>query len=176
MSLDMDTTRRHAVKGAALAAIAAATTPLDSLAQQGSPEPVGADEQAVGTVLMQMAKGFAMRDADMAATVYAKDAEWLNAFGDWVVGREAIHAKLTELFSRESGFDSGENVGEPSGSVRIISNDAAVGWTYQEIANQQVGENEVIPLRKNHSLAVLNRTGGDWLIAAHMFMDENIIE
>ncbi|HWV23009.1 MAG TPA: SgcJ/EcaC family oxidoreductase, partial [Thermomicrobiales bacterium] len=114
-------------------------------------------------------------DPDAGAAVYTENAEWLNAFGDWVQGRENIRAKLTELFASDE-FAAGTIVGQPSGSVTVLTDSTAVGWTYQEIEDQQVaGSDETIPLRKNHSLAVLVKEGDQWLIAAHMFMDENII-
>jgi uncharacterized protein (TIGR02246 family) len=177
MSFDLNATRRHAMSAGAAAALALAIGPTLARAQDATPEAAGhPEEEAVGEVLMQMATGFAMRDADIAAAVYTEDAEWINAFGDWVVGRENIHAKLSDLFSTEE-FDAGQPVGEPTGSVRVFSDDAAVGWTYQEIEGQQVAETgEVIPLRKNHSLAVFSKTEAGWLITAHMFMDENITE
>lgn len=176
MSFEANATRRRALKAAAGTIIAANAAPQMAGAQEASPEPVSPEEGAIGQVLMQMGAGFATRDADMAASVYTDDAEWLNAFGDWIVGREQIHAKLVELFNSDE-FDAGQIVGEPSGSLRILNETTAVGWTYQEIADQQVvGTGEVIPLRKNHSLAVLVKTEGTWLITAHMFMDENIVE
>lgn len=174
MSFEANTTRRRALKAAAGTIIAANAAPQMAGAQEASPEPVSPEEAAIGQVLMQMGAGFATHDADMAAAVYTDDAEWLNAFGEWVVGREQIHAKLVELFS---GEEFGQTVGEPSGSVRILTETTAVGWSYQEIANQKVaGTGAVIPLRKNHSLAVLVKTEGTWLISAHIFMDENIVE
>jgi len=32
----------------------------------------------------------ALLDSDAGAAVYTDDAEWINAFGDWVQGRENI--------------------------------------------------------------------------------------
>ena len=168
--------RRTAVSGIAVAALAGGLAPSVA-AQEASPAPGGSPEEAaVGQTLMQMAMAFAQRDADAAASVYTEDVEWLNAFGDWVTGRENVHAKLAELFSTEE-FDAGRIVGEPTGSVRIIGEDTAVGWTYQEIEEQQIVDTDkTIPLRKNHSLAVLVKRDDAWLITAHMFMDENITE
>src|SRR5699024_275514 len=106
---------------------------------------------------------------------YTENAEWLNAFGDRVEGRENIHAKLNDLFASEE-FGAGQNVGQPDGSVTVLTDTTAVGWTYEEIKDQQVADSdEVIPLHNNHSLAVLVKEDGEWLIAAHMFMDENIV-
>ncbi|HKJ30229.1 MAG TPA: hypothetical protein VKA34_00310 [Balneolales bacterium] len=48
---------------------------------------IASTKKAVGSVLEQMGKGFAIENADTAAGVYSDHAQWLNAFGDWRVGR-----------------------------------------------------------------------------------------
>lgn len=175
MTSNLFTSRRHVMAAAAALTMGGTMMPLLAAAQDATPDAPSSEEEAVGMVLFQMAGGFATRDADMAASVYTDDAEWINAFGDRAVGQEAIHEKLTEVFASEE-FGAGEIVGEPGGSVRLITDDTAVGWTYQEIEGQiDRGGNE-IPLRKNHSLAVLVKQDSEWLITAHMFMDENIVE
>lgn len=166
--------RRDVLQTAAMLGIAGTLASTTARAQDASPA-ASPEEEAVGNVLFTMAMGFATRDANMAASVYTEDAEWINAFGDTATGREEIRAKLADVFSTEE-FDAGQIVGEPDGSVRILTADTAVGWTYQEIEGQVDRGGNVIPLRKNHSLAVLVKQGDDWLITAHMFMDENIVE
>lgn len=129
-------------------------------------------EEAVGEVMFAFAKAFASCAAAGATKLYIDDAEWLNAFGDWAQGRKAIAAKLEEIFSAPD-FTAGKSVGKPTGSVLLLRPDIAVGWTYQEIAGQRViGTGAPVGLRRNHSLLVLTKEQGQWLIAAQMFMDE----
>ena len=79
---------------------------------------------------------------------------------------------LADLFTTEEF-----SAGQPTGSVRALSDTTALAWTYQEIKGQVIaGTDDAIPLRKNHSLAVLDNVHGEWLITAHMWMDENITE
>ncbi|NGP89644.1 YybH family protein [Fodinibius halophilus] len=130
------------------------------------------EKEAVGKVLGIMAEGFAKRDAEMASSIYSSEAQWLNAFGDWREGQEAIQEKLKKLFS-SSEFNSGEMVGEPTGKVRILKPDVAVAWTYQEIKGQKYPNGDEVPLRKNHSLLLLLKKDSEWIVEAQIFMDEN---
>lgn len=84
-----------------------------------------------------MAMAFAKRGLDTAAAVYTEDAEWINAFGDKETGRDNIRDKLADLLSNEQ-FTAGETVGKPTGSVTILTDTTAVGWTYQEIEGQKI--------------------------------------
>lgn len=176
MTPPLNATRRQVMIGATALFAAGSLPSVAASAQHATPDavPPSPEEEAVGEALIQMATGFAMRDADLAASIYTDNAEWINAFGDTAVGREAIHAKLQEVFATDE-FGAGELSGEPTGSVRILTDDTAVGWTYQEIEGQIDRGGIEIPLRKNHSLAVFIKQDGAWLITAHMFMDENII-
>ncbi|MEL7835274.1 SgcJ/EcaC family oxidoreductase [Fodinibius sp. Rm-B-1B1-1] len=130
------------------------------------------EKEAVGKVLGVMAEGFAKRDAEMASSIYSSEAQWLNAFGDWREGKEAIRKKLTKLFS-SSEFNSGEMVGEPTGKIRILKPNVAVAWTYQEIKGQKYPNGDEVLLRKNHSLLLLLKKDGEWIVEAQIFMDEN---
>ena len=129
-------------------------------------------KEAVGSVLQTMGKGFAIQNADTVASIYTDNAQWLNAFGDWRVGRIAIRNKLDSVFA-SSGFSSGKTVGKPTAKIKVINPNLAIGWTYKEIKNQRItGTNKVIPLRRDHSLSVIVKRNGKWKVVAQIFMDE----
>ncbi len=128
-----------------------------------------ADEAAIGELLMKLAKGF--RDLDVRALedIYAEDADWTNAFGRTCHGREEILAFLRRLFA-EPRFAAGELVGKPQASIRFLDDNVAVVKTYIERRGQETVEGEVLN-RRNHSLKVLQKSDGRWLIVSEMYMD-----
>jgi uncharacterized protein (TIGR02246 family) len=129
-----------------------------------------ADEAAIGELLMTLASGFRELDASRLENMYADDADWTNAFGTSRHGREAIIAYLKELFS-DPRFRAGKLIGQPQVSMRFVGDDVAVVKTYIEREGQQkVGGGE-LPVRRNHSLKVLVKRDGRWLILSEMYMD-----
>ena len=150
--------------------VAAQSTPG---ADDATPDAPRGEEEAVGEVLFTVAAAFAQRDTSFLAGLYTEDAEWINAFGDQATGEDEIIAKLDEVFAAEE-VQAGEPVGEPTGSVRVLTPDVAVGWTYSEIEGQLFPDtNDVMPLRQTHSLVVLIKEDDTWRITAQVFMDEN---
>jgi len=114
---------------------------------------------------------FRTRNADLLRDVYAADADWTNAFGTTLSGRDAILSYLSGLFADEH-FAAGQLIGTPQVSVRAVTPDVVVTKTFVEIAGQQTADGKTLPIRRNHSLKVLARQGdGRWLIVSEMYMD-----
>jgi uncharacterized protein (TIGR02246 family) len=128
------------------------------------------DEAAIGQVLMALGGAFRELDADAAAPLYTDDADWVNAFGTRVDGRNEIVAYLRTLFADER-FAAGKPVGPPQASIRFIADDVAVARTYIEREGQRTVEGETLPVRRNHSMKVLVKRDGRWLIASDIYMD-----
>jgi uncharacterized protein (TIGR02246 family) len=129
-----------------------------------------ADEAAIGELLMKLAKGFRDLDVRPLEDIYVEDADWTNAFGRTCHGREEILAYLRRLFA-EPRFAAGEVVGEPQASIRFLDDgDVAVVKTYVERRGQETVEGKVLN-RRNHSLKVLQKRDGRWLIVSEMYMD-----
>jgi uncharacterized protein (TIGR02246 family) len=59
---------------------------------------VGPDRVAVEVVIETWNEGWRTKDPDLAAQGYSADADWINAFGMRERGREAIAARLKEVF------------------------------------------------------------------------------
>jgi uncharacterized protein (TIGR02246 family) len=128
------------------------------------------DQAAVGEVLMKLAAGFRGLDASGLDEIYADDADWTNAFGTTKHGRDEIVAYLEVLFADEH-FGAGRLVGPPQVSVRFLGDDVAVVKTYIEREGQETVAGAQLPIRRNHSLKVLERRHGRWLIVSEMYMD-----
>lgn len=129
------------------------------------------EEAAVGEVLATLGRGFATNDAQGLEALYAADADWTNAFGTSVHGRDAIVGYLRTLFA-DARFEAGRMVGEPQAWIRFLGDGAvAVARTYVEREGQRTIEGGELPTRHNHSLKVLEKRGGNWLIVSEMYMD-----
>ncbi|WP_434986112.1 YybH family protein [Vreelandella zhaodongensis] len=78
-----------------------------------------ADQKAIETLLMTQLQGFADRDAASMSDIYTEDADWTNAFGRTITGRDAIISYLGELFA-DSHFSDNSMAGQPEISVRTV--------------------------------------------------------
>jgi uncharacterized protein (TIGR02246 family) len=132
-----------------------------------SPE---ADQAAIGEVLFRLAEGFRELDASKFESVYVEDADWTNAFGTVLHGRDSIVSYLRDLFA-DSHFAAGKPISPPQASIRFASAEVAVVKTYIEREGQQTADGGQLPVRRNHSLKVLVKRDGRWLILADMYMD-----
>ncbi|MFC7367461.1 YybH family protein [Vreelandella zhaodongensis] len=130
-----------------------------------------ADQKAIETLLMTQLQGFADRDAASMSDIYTEDADWTNAFGRTITGRDAIISYLGELFA-DSHFSDNSMAGQPEISVRTVGEDAVAVKVYTQIEGQRTIEGNVLPTRHNYSLKLLGRqSDGSWKIVSELFMD-----
>lgn len=130
-----------------------------------------ADEAAIEATMMTLLRAFEARDAEPLREVYADDADWTNAFGTTLQGRDAIVEYLDGLFN-DPNFAAGELVGPPEVSARPVGEGAVIVRVYQEIEGQRSAEGDTLPVRRNHSMRVLERQpDGAWLIVSELYMD-----
>jgi uncharacterized protein (TIGR02246 family) len=124
----------------------------------------------IGKVLQVLGTSFRMRDARPLVGIYAEDADWTNAFGTTLKGRQQIVDYLTGLFA-DPHFGAGQ-AGPPQVSIRLVTSDVVVVKTYIEIEGQQALDGTSLPTRRNHSLKVMQRQPeGEWLIVSDIYMD-----
>lgn len=129
------------------------------------------EEQAIGEVLMRLARAFAGCDASGLDTIYAEDADWTNAFGTRRHGRDRIVSYLETLFA-DARFGAGRLVGQPEASIRFVGDGTvAIVCTYVEREGQQTREGSELAVRRNHSLKVLEKRDARWQIISEMYMD-----
>lgn len=132
---------------------------------------IAKEESAIGDVLMELGRGFAANNASGLGPLYAEDADWTNAFGTSLHGRDAIIRYLEKLFA-DGRFKAGRMVGKPQASIRFAARGTvAIAKTYVEREGQQTVEGGELPVRRNHSLKVLEKRAGRWLIVSEMYMD-----
>lgn len=126
---------------------------------------------SIGEVLLRLKMAFGERDANALGDLYLEDADWTNAFGTTLHGRDAIVSYTKGLLADEN-FAAGRPVGPPQVAMRFVTSDVAVVKVYMEIQGQQTTEGAVMPPRRNHSLKVLRRQrDGRWLIVSEIYMD-----
>ncbi len=129
------------------------------------------DEAEIGKVLEKLYQGFAERDAEGMREVYVEDADWTNAFGRTLKGRDAIVDYLKELFA-DPNFAQGKLVKAPEVSIRPVGADTAAAKVYTEIAGQRTTDGGTLPVRRNHSLKLIGRQrDGSWKIISEIYMD-----
>jgi len=129
------------------------------------------DATAIGQTLRTLQVAFRTRKADLLSDVYVDDADWTNAFGTTLSGRDAIVDYLRGLFA-DPHFAAGQMINPPQVAIRPVIDDVVVVKIYTEIAGQQTVDGHDLPVRRNHSLKVLARQNdGRWLIVSEMYMD-----
>jgi uncharacterized protein (TIGR02246 family) len=104
---------------------------------------------AIGNVMQVLGTSFRTRDARPLAGIYAEDADWTNAFGTTLKGRQQIVDYLTGLFA-DPHFGAGQ-AGRPQVSIRAVTSDVVVVKTYTEIEGQQAVDGTTLSTRRNHS-------------------------
>ena len=129
-----------------------------------------ADAEMIGQTLLALAEGFRTRDADAMRGLYVDDADWTDACGATLSGRDAIVDHLRRLFA-DAKFRAGNTVGRPRMQLRLVGSDVVVAKTYAEVRDEE--EAGGAPrLRRTHSMKVLaKQPDGSWKIESEMFMD-----
>ncbi|MDN2566846.1 SgcJ/EcaC family oxidoreductase [Aquibium sp. A9E412] len=67
------------------------------------------EQNPIEALLKTQYRAFAARDAEAMRGIYAEDADWTNAFGRSLSGRDAIVAYLGELFA-DPNFSDGDTL------------------------------------------------------------------
>jgi len=137
-----------------------------------APGPVMAQEQeraAVDAVIETWNQGWRVKDADLAASGYAEDAEWINAFGMREHGRKAIAARLHEIFALPFVMNATSQVANQE--VRFVQPDVAVVITKIEREGQTTSSGEELGVRHTSHQRVLHKRDGTWRIVSHLISD-----
>lgn len=165
--------RARGLLAAACLALAATLPPAhaDTTAKPTQQDIVQSEQNPIEALLKTQYRAFAARDAEAMRGIYAEDADWTNAFGRSLSGRDAIVAYLGELFA-DPNFSDGEMLGEPQVSVRSVGDDAVAVKIYTRIKGQKTVDGDTLPVRHNHSLKLIGRQDdGSWKIVSEMYMD-----
>lgn len=129
------------------------------------------DQAAIGDVMMALLGGFAGRDVGALADAYAQDADWVNAFGTALTGRDAILSYLRGLFA-DANFDAGRIVAPPESRLRRLSDTVVAVSVHLQVRDQGLVGGGSITLRDNRSLHILQKErDGRWRIVSEIYMD-----
>jgi uncharacterized protein (TIGR02246 family) len=145
---------------------------MDSVPSLPTPPPSRAvDEEQIVQALIALAMAFATFNAEGLRALYTPDADWIDASGTALHGRDAIIDHLRELFA-DPHVCAGSLVGAPKLSLRWIDDDAVIATTYVERRSQQTVDGRTLPRRRTHTLKVLARSEqGVWLITSDIHAD-----
>ena len=126
-----------------------------------------ADSVAIPSLLDSWNQGWAQAKADLAVEAYAEDADWTNAFGDRVIGRDSLQKTLEFIFSLDfvMAGDSGDN---EFADLSFLSAEVALLRSKLVRVGQQMQTGETMPDRHVHHLRVFQRREGKWQIVSHL--------
>lgn len=126
---------------------------------------------AIGEMLGKFSVAARTRDAKAYASLYAEDAQWINAFGDRRTGRSEIETFYTRLFGHPGERDTKTTmIGPPT--LRLVRSDVAVVQWVMLGEGQRDDAGNVLPKRKTHHSLVVATEQGRWVILNHLIMDE----
>ena len=131
------------------------------------------ERAAIDALIETWNQGWRIQDAELAASGYAEDADWINAFGMRERGREAITAKLHEIFALPFVMNATSRVA--SQEARFIRPDVAIVITKVEREGQRTSSGEELGIRHTSHQRVLRKEGGRWRIVSHLISDARVI-
>ena len=141
-------------------------------AQTTKPDPWTTPQgAAIGEMLGKFSAAARSRDAKAYASLYAEDAQWINAFGDRRTGRSEIETFYTRLFGHPGERDTKTTmIGSPT--LRLVRADVAVVQWVVLGEGQRDDSGKVLPKRKTHHSLVVAKEQDRWVILNHLIMDE----
>jgi uncharacterized protein (TIGR02246 family) len=110
---------------------------------------------------------------DAKAGQFATDADWTNAFGRRLHGRDAI-SQWFDALANSADYEAGADVlASRKMDVRFVRPDVAVVHEYIERVGQMDPTiKKPMPTRKIHIQFVVSKADGKWLIQTELIMDE----
>ena len=127
------------------------------------------DRAAVEAVIETWNEGWRTQNAELAAQGYSADADWINAFGMRERGREAIAAKLKDVFGL--AFVMGAQSQVVAQEIRFIAPGVAVVITQVEREGQKSPSGEQLGTRRTGHQQVLVKEQDVWRIVSHLISD-----
>ena len=128
-----------------------------------------ADSAAIMAAFQNWERGWELYDPELASRDYSDDADWTNAFGMRRIGRDSIHALLTQVFDI-SAVTAGETRYEFH-DLRFVSPEIALLRSRAIRERQQLADGTAEVRRIAH-LRVFRKQNGQWLIISHLIADE----
>ena len=99
------------------------------------------DEVAIREILARFLEAFDKRDPELYAASFAEDADWENAFGHHLQGRERIRKAIAQVYPLFT--DSVQTVTDTR--IRFVTPDVAVTDTVRHLTKIVDGRGESVP-------------------------------
>ena len=131
--------------------------------------PNAADSAAIMAAMSNWESGWEAYDADLSSRDYSDDADWTNAFGTRLSGRDSIRTFLTRAFTRPA-LTAGRTEYEYH-ALRFLAPDVALLRSRAIREGQQLADGSSPPRHINH-LRVFVKRQGTWQIVSHLIGDE----
>lgn len=125
------------------------------------------DEALILETLESWDQGWAHKNAELAVTDYADDADWTNAFGDRFQSKEELQAGLEFIFSLDFVM-AGDSEGSEFNDITFLTSHVALVRSKVVRVNQKTSTGMLMPDRHINHLRVYENRGGQWLIVSHM--------
>lgn len=126
---------------------------------------------AIRQTIEHAAQGWVEGDAARAASEYADDAYFLNAFGRERSGRAAIRQFLEQLFA-SPGFRAGRGGPLNIVSIRFVHPRVALVHVFGETRGQLQADGSQLGARRTHVFRLMRRRGGVWRTDSYIVSDE----
>ena len=130
-----------------------------------------ADTTAIFAALADAEEGWNTGDVELATRRYADNADWTNAFGDRVVGRDSLVALLTEILSLD--FVRAGRTEYVFNDVTFLSADVALLRSRSVVRGQRQSDGVPMADRHNDHLRVFQQRDGTWVIVSHLISQAN---
>ncbi len=125
------------------------------------------DKALILETLESWDQGWEHRNADMAVSDYAEDADWTNAFGDRYQSKEELRKGLEFIFSLDFVM-AGDSEGHEFDDITFLSSNVALVRSKLVRVNQKTSTGMLMPDRHIDHLRVYHKRSGQWLIVSHM--------
>ena len=136
----------------------------------GAQTPYSADEQAVRSVVQQVADSSHGQSAAAREALFADDAQIINAFGNRAQGRTEINSFWESMFN--TGMFRTTKNEEKSLSVRFLTPKLALVDRFYEFSGQRGPKSgRELPPRDIHMTLVLRKSPAAWRIIYYSVAD-----
>lgn len=134
----------------------------------GTPSSTAEDETAIRRLLTTAQEATLRRDARLYATQFAEDADWENAFGDRITGRDSIVKNMEyvyKMFPQQSRFEIRDT------RIRFITPEVAVADVERHITGQVNARGETLSPRRVRDTKIFRKTDGKWQVVLYRVGD-----
>ena len=138
------------------------------------PQPAGPPDRAaaierIESIVDDWNRAWAVEDPVLAASGYADDAQFTNAFGFHRTGRAAIEEYLAEVFAMD--FVMAGDSREVFREIDFLTPDVALVRSRVERTGQTTSDGDSLGVRRTSHLRAFQVRRGEWKLVSHLISD-----